>query len=285
LVQLYGCLRPSQQALPKADLARELEQELLLTIFDETRAGSLRETMQQINRVAAGVRDRLSTDTLRILSQLGVRSRPRGDVPMGDVLSLLNRNIITLVAFRGIEMENITRGPGWRFLNIGRRLERSAHLTQLLRGLLVSYSPDRVPLLEMLLEVADSSMTYRSRYFTTLQPEPVLDLLMADENNPRSLAFQLADLGEHFERLPKLKSQAALDREQQIIAESLNRIRQADIHALCQADANHFRPQLSELLGAVATILPNVSNAITHGYFSLAQTSQQLASLQLGHTS
>jgi uncharacterized circularly permuted ATP-grasp superfamily protein/uncharacterized alpha-E superfamily protein len=285
LVQLYGCLRPSQQALPKADLARELEQELLLTIFDETRAGSLRETMQQINRVAAGVRDRLSTDTLRILSQLGVRSRPRGDVPMGDVLSLLNRNIITLVAFRGIEMENITRGPGWRFLNIGRRLERSAHLTQLLRGLLVSYSPDRVPLLEMLLEVADSSMTYRSRYFTTLQPEPVLDLLMADENNPRSLAFQLADLGEHFERLPRLKSQATLDREQQIIAESLNRIRQADIHALCQADANHFRPQLSELLGAVATILPNVSNAITHGYFSLAQTSQQLASLQLGHTS
>ena len=54
----------------------------------------------------------------------------------------------------------------------------------------------------MLLEVADSSMTYRSRYFTTLQPEPVLDLLMADENNPRSLAFQLADLGEHFDRLP-----------------------------------------------------------------------------------
>jgi uncharacterized alpha-E superfamily protein len=201
------------------------------------------------------------------------------------VLSLLNRSIIALAAFRGIEMENITRGPGWRFLNIGRRLERSAHLTQLLRGLLVSYSPDCVPLLEMLLEVADSSMTYRSRYFTTLQPEPVLDLLMADENNPRSLAFQLADLGEHFERLPQLKSPSSVDRQQQIIAQVLDQIRQADIYALCRPDAVHFRPRLQELLGAVAAILPGVSNAITHGYFSLAQSSQQLASIRSGHNS
>jgi uncharacterized alpha-E superfamily protein len=278
LVQLYGCLRPPETIAenPKRDFPQELEQDLLLTIFDETRAGSLRDTMQQIDRVAAGVRDRLSTDTLRVLSQLRVRNRPRGYVPMGDILSLLNRSIITLVAFRGIEMENITRGPGWRFLNIGRRLERSMHLTQLLRGLLVSYSPDRAPLLEMLLEVADSSMTYRSRYFTTLQPEPVLDLLMADENNPRSLAFQLADLGEHFECLPQLKPKAPLDREREIIASLLDQIRQVDIHELCQADADHFRPRLAELLGAVAAMLPAVSNAITHGYFSMAQTSRQL---------
>jgi uncharacterized alpha-E superfamily protein len=112
----------------------------------------------------------------------------------------------------------------------------------------------------------------------------VLDLLMADENNPRSLAFQLADLGEHFNHLPRQKSQA-LDREEKIIRESLDRIRQSDIYALCQADADHFRPRLAELLGAVATMLPSVSNAITHGYFSLAQTSQQLASMQAGPTS
>jgi hypothetical protein len=65
----------------------------------------------------------------------------------------------------------------------------------------------------------------------------------------------------------------------------LNRIRQSDIYALCQADADHFRPRLAELLGAVATMLPSVSNAITHSYFSLAQTSQQLASIQAGPTS
>src|SRR5262245_35666878 len=282
LVQLYACLRPSLGSLadiPKGDLAGELERDLLLTIFDETRVGSLRDTMQQISRVAAAVRDRLSTDTLRILSQLESRSRPKGYVPMGDLLSMLNRSIITLVAFRGIEMENITRGPGWRFLNIGRRLERCGHLTQLLRGLLVPYKPDNPSILEMLLDVADSSMTYRSRYFTTLQPEPVLDLLMSDENNPRSLAFQLADLGEHFKRLPRLKSQAALDQEQETVARSLNRIRRADIQELCEANADRSRPHLAELLDSIAAMLPEVSNAITHGYFSLAQVSRQLASL------
>jgi hypothetical protein len=99
------------------------------------------------------------------------------------------------------------------------------------------------------------------------------------------LAFQLADLGEHFERLPRLKSPAALDREQQTLAGFLERIRQADIHVLCQVDGTHSRPRLEELLAAVANILPAVSNAITHGYFSLAQMSQQLASLQSRHTS
>jgi len=288
LAQVYCCLRPSYLSsadLAKGDLGGQLEKELLLSIFDETRPGSLRETMQQIDRVAAGVRDRLSTDTLRILNQLSVPNRPSGYLPSGDVRSLLNAIITTLAAFRGIEMENITRGPGWRFLNIGRRLERSAHLTQLLRSLLVSYSPDRTPLLEMLLEVADSWMTYRSRYFTTLQPAAVLDLLMADESNPRSLAFQLADLGEQFVCLPQLKPQAALDREQQLVAEALSRIRQADINALCLAEADHFRPALAKLLDAIASMLPMVSNAIAHGYFSLAQTSRQLASLQSGPTS
>jgi uncharacterized alpha-E superfamily protein len=59
------------------------------------------------------------------------------------------------------------------------------------------------PLLEYLLEVSDSSMTYRSRYFTTLQPAAVLDVLMADETNPRSLNFQMAHLTKLYRRLPR----------------------------------------------------------------------------------
>lgn len=285
LLEMYRCLRPSFEMRVedfKGDLAKELEQELLLTIFDEDRPGSLLETLQRLNRVAAIVRDRFSADTLRILSQLSLRARPKGSMPLGDLLSLLNRYIITLAAFRGIEMENITRGRGWRFLNIGRRLERSWHLTQLFRQLLVSYVPDSAPLLEMLLEVVDSSMTYRSRYFTTLQPAPVLHLLMIDETNPRSLAFQLADLSEHFAHLPRLKVQAGLSREQEMISETLARLRQADIRALCQPGADHFRPRLASLLDAVADMVPAVSNAITHSYFSHARATQQLASLETG---
>jgi uncharacterized alpha-E superfamily protein len=59
------------------------------------------------------------------------------------------------------------------------------------------------PFLELLLEVADSSVSYRTRYFTTLQPLAVLDLLMADETNPRSLDFQLRHLADLYQNLSR----------------------------------------------------------------------------------
>src|ERR1019366_9810703 len=120
-----------------------------------------------------------------------------GYVSPGDALAVLNRCIGTLSSLRGIELENITRGPGWHFLGVGRRIERSVQLVSLFRAIIVPMSPETWPMLEMLLEVCDSLMTYRSRYFTVLQAAPVLDLLMNDQANPRSLAFQIKDLALH----------------------------------------------------------------------------------------
>ena len=101
--------------------------------------------------------------------------------------AVLNGCLELLSAFSGMERENITRGPGWLFLSLGRRLERAMYSVRQLRELTSGLDEESWPLLEYLLEVADSSMTYRSRYFTTLQPIAVLDVLMADESNPRSL--------------------------------------------------------------------------------------------------
>ena len=94
-------------------------------------------------------------------------------------------------------MEGMTRGHGWRFLDIGRRLERALQMAELLRTALGFATHADAGRLEALLEIADSSITYRSRYLTSLQTDLVLDLLLADEANPRSMAFQLARLREH----------------------------------------------------------------------------------------
>jgi uncharacterized alpha-E superfamily protein len=98
--------------------------------------------------------------------------------------------ITDLAAFSGMEGESMTRGHGWLFLDIGRRLERSIGMTRLVRTA-IEASPSHVAILEPLLEVADSSMTYRRRYFAEAQLPPVLDLLLADGTNPRALRFQL----------------------------------------------------------------------------------------------
>ncbi len=181
----------------------EFKQEILAMIFKLRRQGRLRQTLNQLRRLASIVRDRLSVDTWRILNQLhhGVRT-PNVRVQLDAALALLNRTIMELAAFSGMEMENMTRGNGWRFLDIGRRLERSVNLVHLVRAALsAAGASDAV--LEPLLEIADSSMTYRRRYYTQAQLAPVLDLLLADEGNPRSLAFQVNAMAGHIDRLPR----------------------------------------------------------------------------------
>jgi uncharacterized alpha-E superfamily protein len=169
-------------------------------------------------------------------------------------------------------MENMTRGPGWRFLNIGRRIERSIHLVKLFRAIIVPLRLETWPSLEMLLEVADSSMTYRARYFTTLQAAPALDLLMCDEANPRSLAFQVKDLTEHCRSLANMPSGAGWpSSKQKRLEEAASNLFRADIGRLCIPDTNGVRLLLDELLSGMEAELPTFSDAITHTYFSHAE--------------
>src|SRR3984893_2075321 len=216
LRKLHDCL-PPPDTLPLVDDAQghldqrqDFEQGIFSQIFDDRRADSLSGILNRAGRAAAHVRDRLSTDLLRIVSQFGAVASAPGDlawgyVSAGEALAVLNHCVGVLAALRGFEMGNMTRGPGWRFLGIGRRIERSIQLVKLFRAIIEPLGMEG-PLLEMLLEVADSSITYRARYFTTLQASPVLDLMMNDDANPRSLAFQVKDLSKHCAGLSGLPS-------------------------------------------------------------------------------
>ena len=132
----------------------------------------------------------------------GVRRLPEQLID-GPTLDLLDEGLRLLTAFSGTESENMTRNFAWRFLDMGRRIERACHAVDLMRGLLIERE-DLVAsgTLPLLLELADSSMTYRSRYLMTPLLAPVLDLLLLDETNPRAVAFQLAVIETHLQRLP-----------------------------------------------------------------------------------
>ena len=139
LLKMHDCLESPHARLSKdepqthPDPLRDFEQEILSRIFEEQRSDSLTETLNRAGRSAAQVRDRLPSDLLRVVSQFGSLTRRAdgsawGYVSVVDALAVLNACIGMLAALRGIEMENMTRGPGWHFLSIGRRLERSLHL-------------------------------------------------------------------------------------------------------------------------------------------------------------
>jgi uncharacterized alpha-E superfamily protein len=179
-----------------------------------------------------------------------------------------------LSAFSGMERENINRGLGWLFMTIGRRLERAIYLTRQLREITTPLTEQDWTLLDCLLEVADSSMTYRTRYYTTLQPLAVLDVLMADETNPRSLDFQLSHLADLYQKLPRhlaadLKAMRAV----------LALLRSFDLRKLkyplpgaSAANSSDGLTRLAGFLRELEGLLPSWSNNLSNRYFSHART-------------
>jgi uncharacterized alpha-E superfamily protein len=169
-----------------------------------------------------------------------------------------------------MEMESMTRGHGWLFLDLGRRLERSLAATRIVRASLGA-APSHVAMLEPMLEVADSAMTYRRRYFAEPQLPPVLDLLLADGTNPRALAFQLAAMSGLLAQLPLDPRAPSPTREQQLVAHAIDALASADFDALSQPGADEAFDRLTGLLDLLDEDLRGVSDSITFHYFSHAE--------------
>ncbi len=215
-------------------------------LYDEHQPGSLQSILAALARVAKVVRDRISLDSWQILKRVDDDFRlgyPLGGVAPADILAMLNQMIFNFSAFAGVATENMTRGPGWQFLELGRRIERALAMVALLRSTLSVASAGEHALLEALLEIADSSMTYRNRYATNLQLAPLLDLLVTDETNPRAIGFQLAALASHVERLPSTAGDPLLRDEQRLALLVLSAVRLADVHVLAEPDGDGRRAQ------------------------------------------
>jgi uncharacterized circularly permuted ATP-grasp superfamily protein/uncharacterized alpha-E superfamily protein len=185
--------------------AHALERALIQGIFDAEISQSLAFNIAQTARVAGAVRDRLSSDNWRLLNQLAQSvARPPASAPgLTEALDLIDRTIISLVAVGGLEMAHMTRDDGWRFLSLGRHLERLLYVTTTVAEAANPRDAESPAILEWLLDLSDSIITYRARYLR--QPEwlAVAELLLFDGRNPRSAAFQLAKLAKHVRLLPE----------------------------------------------------------------------------------
>jgi hypothetical protein len=168
---------------------------------------------------------------------------------IGTFTAFLDRVITSLSALSGLAMESMTRGHGWRFLDMGRRLERALQLVSLLRAAFASGAEHEGALLETLLAVADSSITYRRRYLAGLHPAAVADLLLVDDSNPRAVLFQIAALREHLLHLPRDASQARLRPEERLALGALARLQLLDVVPACLPPADGARPRAARDLG------------------------------------
>jgi len=266
-------------------IAAPLE-ELFSVLFDDRHAGGLAGTIDSLHRVAGRVRDRISTDMWRIIMSLDLPPSARQDGPgwnrepfprrdLSEVLHLLDQKVLSLASFGGMVAESMTRGQGWRFLDMGRRLERSLQILGLFRSTLVTAGGTEGPLFEALLEILDSSMTYRRRYMSGLQLPPLLDLLIADEDNPRSLAFQFVALSQSIANLPKTHANLGPSPEQILIAAALTRLRSANVGRLVNLTPGGRRAELERFLAMIEAEIPLISESLTRTYLTHLHAARQ----------
>jgi uncharacterized circularly permuted ATP-grasp superfamily protein/uncharacterized alpha-E superfamily protein len=186
----------------------QIEKSLLNSLHDENAFG-LTYNIRQLFRLGFNLRERLSADNWRSMNQmLQELTTAKATMSIGDAMSLFDKATVSLMTLAGFTLDGMTRDIGWRFLSIGRRIERLQCICSAIQHAL-SMPPEGD--LEWLLELGDSTITYRSRYMARPQWLPVLDLLLLDDGNPRSVLFQLDGLIKSLKRISVNHGDCGLD--------------------------------------------------------------------------
>lgn len=151
---------------------------------------------------ASQIRDRFSPDGWLALNDLQKSARRFAErvKPGDDATRAMTVILRKLAGFSGLVHENMYRFAGWRFLELGRRVERGIQIARITAWLTDKDAPDGS--LEMLLEIGDSVMSHRRRYSVSAGTQSAVDLLVLDPLNPRSVIFQLAELRAQIDVLP-----------------------------------------------------------------------------------
>ena len=254
---------------------RELVRQLDDALYDEDRSESIVTVLKRVQNAARNVRDRLSLDCWRVINRL----EGFGDTKSGDPLDVLEDTLFTLSAFSGLAMESMTRGLGWRFMDLGRRIERAINQTNLIRlGLprVCLHSPSA---LEALLEISDSIMTYRARYRTAFQLAPVMDLLVMDESNPKSIAFQCSQIAAHVEALPRQDQRRYASAEERLALEMLTTVRLLDLVGLECSKQDQRRQALDETLATLENNLGEFAQHISAHYLTRVPTTPHFTTI------
>jgi len=217
-----------------------------LTIKSE-QEGGLGVILEQISRLSTQLRDRLTEDTWKMLNAY---SKTVSDSLAGSsaLLPILESLVSGGTAFGGIVSDNFTRGHGWRFLEIGRCIERAGLTLDLLASVLqnpMNSEDANVALDRELLEIGDATMTYLRRYGDRMQLFPVLDLFLCDETNPRSVLFQLDMMRREWEHLPNAELNEILSEGARILLRISTDVKLCDINKLSLKNLGEWSSSLA----------------------------------------
>ncbi len=191
-------------AVPADDIGQRSLSVIATALGSVANYGSVLSNVRMAYGAASVIRERLSVDSWKLLGKLEAQLvlKPSDLATEAEAFEVADRALVTLAAISGLAQENINRVAGWRFLDIGRRVERAINTCRFVRN----FAGDKASAddLDILLDLIDSQITYRSRYLTGVALAPVRDMALLDPYNPRSVSFQINLLRDHLETLPTL---------------------------------------------------------------------------------
>ena len=259
--------------------------ERLMQLFAEDQPDGMPTLFGHFVRNSRAVRDHLGDDSWRAINSMRQRfngmSRARGIVA-GQ--RHLEATVLDLSAFFGLCNETMPHHYGWRFLDMGRFIERTLSSLELLKLALLTASQPGIPLWEVVLATTDNFTVYRRRYRSQLHPSAILDLLLFDEANPRSIGYMLKRLERQVEKLPSPGNSPYRNLEKRLIIQATSQLHLVDIDMLANLEhSESAREALTTLLDQLIEPMAELSNAISHSHFSHVEAPRQLVTMHHGN--
>jgi len=261
------------------------EQELLSVLFDTKRTGTLAHTLMRLSSTAESVRDRVSFDLLRVLNRIEDQAQSlqqmqqnkqllQQPLEINKLIDSLDNLVDSCSAISGMTHESFTHGDGWQFMMLGRRIERARQGNAVLGSVMLNASHGPATL-ENLLHIFDSAMTYRSRYRSQVDARLVMNLLLLDESNPRSVAYQLLHIERSVRSLPGMRRADHSNPLLKLVAAGLSRLRLVEPGDLLDHQPNQ-RQSLKKFVMILEEIIAKISTSLSASYFTHTATPTDL---------
>jgi uncharacterized alpha-E superfamily protein len=194
------------------------------------------------------------------------------------LLAALDDTVRFVSTLSGLSQENMTRGTGWLFLDLGRRIERAQFITGAALGPFRESPIDWDAAMRIALELCDSTITYRTRYLGQFQPAPVLDLVVLDDSNPRAYAFQVRSVASHLERLGRASGTVVGNPLAELESDFARVVKMFGGEEKGWRHEGLAIAQLREITDDAERRLDDLSEAITRAYFSHVPAAQAVGS-------
>ena len=252
-------------------------------VFDAGELGGLARVVKELTRLASLVRDWISPDTWHRINVTAEKFRNSAEKEwrdITDVVSSTNSLVGDIASVSGLVFDGMNRGPSWRFLELGRCIERASSTARLLLSGEWKRGPTSPALLKSLVEVLDVRMTYRFRYRENFYRNAVLDLTITDETNPRSLAFQLDRVVSHVDRLPGFEARPLRSDEMRIVMQAAHAVRMLTSEDLA---ASHPKA-VTAALKIVEDNMNQLSDVLTRKYLVHSGVPRQFSEFGGGAT-